>query len=240
MGQHGQHGPLVIRPPLALMFALWPGWAMAQECNLALLLAQDVSSSVNEAEYLLQRDGLVAALTSEDVVGAILQGGGIALAAYEWSGRRQSQVILEWTMLRSQSDIDAAAVQLHSAERSYRRFPTALGYALGYGAGLMAKAPNCVRRVIDVSGDGITNDGFWPQTAYKHFPFNGITVNGLAILGADPDVVDHFAYEVLHGPGAFLETAQGYEGYARAMTRKLYREIETRVVGDVSLDLDHP
>ncbi len=236
MDQHGKRGSLVIRTAAAL--ALWSLGTMAQACPLALVLAQDVSSSVDADEYVLQRNGLAAALQSADVKGAIVQGGGIALAIYEWSGRRQSEVILDWVMLRSEADVDAAASHVMQATRSNHKFPTALGYALGFGAGVMARAPACDRKVIDLSGDGITNDGFWPQLAYKHFPFDGITVNALAILGADPDVVDHFTYEVLRGPGAFIETSQGYAGYERAMTRKLYREIETRVVGDAALALD--
>lgn len=213
--------------------ALMPMGAEAA-CRLALLLALDVSSSVDEAEYALQRDGLAAALMSPDVQGAILQSGGdVAFAVYEWSGRRQSAVVQDWVMLSTSADIAEAAARLQAAERSYRRFPTALGHALGFGATMMARAPACERRVIDVSGDGITNDGYWPQVAYRHFPFEGVTVNALAVLGADPAVVDHFEFEVLHGPGAFIETAQGYEGYERAMIRKLYREIQDRIVGSV-------
>ncbi|MGH1412800.1 MAG: DUF1194 domain-containing protein [Pelagimonas sp.] len=227
----------MIKQATALAFGAFG--SMAQSCPLALVLAQDVSSSVDAEEYILQRNGLAAALQSEDVKSAILQGGGIALAVYEWSGRRQSEMVLDWVMLRSEAEIERAAARVLSAQRSNHKFPTALGYALGYGAGVMARAPDCDRQVIDLSGDGITNDGFWPQLAYKHFPFEGITVNALAILGADPDVVDHFTYEVLRGPGAFIETSQGYSGYERAMTRKLYREIETRVVGDAALALDH-
>lgn len=221
----------VIRLGVALGAALIPAGAEAA-CRLALLLALDVSSSVDEAEYLLQRDGLAAALMSADVQGAILQGGGsVAIAAYEWSGRRQSAVIQDWALMSTADDIAAVAARLRLAERSYQRFPTALGYALGFGATMMEAAPDCERRVIDVSGDGITNDGFWPQLAYRHYPFGGVTVNALAVLGADPAVVDHYEFEVLHGPGAFIETAQGYEGYEQAMIRKLYREIQDRIVG---------
>ena len=220
------------RLAVAALLALAPAGAQAA-CRLALLLALDVSSSVDENEYALQRDGLAAALMSEDVRGAILQGGGgnVALAVYEWSGRRQSSVVQEWVMLRSTGDIAAVTERLRRTERSYRQFPTALGYALGYGADLMQRAPRCDRQVIDVSGDGITNDGFWPELAYKHFPFEGVTVNALAVLGADPSVVDHYEFEVLHGPGAFIETSEGYAGFERAMTRKLYREIQNRIVG---------
>lgn len=200
-------------------------------CRLALLLALDVSSSVDEAEYVLQRDGTAAALESPAVMRAILEGGSVALAVYEWSGRRQSVVVLDWTLLASEADVRAASARLRARERSFSRFPTAMGYAMGFGATLMREAPACERQVIDVSGDGITNDGFGPDLAYRHFPFDGITVNGLAVLGVDPAVQDYYEYFVLHGPGAFLETSEGYEGFREAMERKLLREIELRVMG---------
>lgn len=223
------------------LIGLLPSGALAA-CRLALVLALDVSSSVDEAEYALQRDGVAAALLSEDVQQAILQdgNGNVALAIYEWSGRRQSTVIQDWVVLESREDIAQVSSRLLATERSFSRFPTALGYALGFGATLLQQAPACERKVIDVSGDGITNDGFWPQLAYKHFPFSDVTVNGLAVLGADPDVVDHFEFEVLHGPGAFVETASGYEGYEAAMTRKLYREIQNRIVGGLPSELTGP
>ena len=219
---------------LALILACaLPGAVAAADCRLALLLALDVSSSVDDDEYLLQVEGVADALMSTDVQAAILAGGGgaVALSVYEWSGRYQSTVILDWRLLERAEDIAAAAQTLRQARRTYENFPTALGYALGFGAGHLRKAPPCARRVIDVSGDGITNDGFWPQLAYAHFPFEGVTVNGLAVLGADPDVLDHYMDEVRRGPGAFVETAPGFEGFARAMERKLYREIENRIVG---------
>ncbi|MDU8912411.1 DUF1194 domain-containing protein [Aestuariicoccus sp. MJ-SS9] len=218
---------------LALILSLWAG-AAAAECRLALALALDVSSSVDAREYLLQKDGLTAALDDPDIRSAILAGGGeVALAVYEWSGRRQNTLVLDWKILSDHAAIDAAIATIQARPRSHTRFPTAMGYALGYGATLMARGPACQRRVIDLSGDGITNDGFGPDLAYRHFPFEGITVNGLAVLGADPMVQDYFEDEVRHGPGAFVETSEGYEGYRRAMTRKLYREINDMKVGSL-------
>ena len=211
-----------------LLTLLWAAPAAAQStCRLALLLALDVSSSVDDAEHALQKNGLAAALSDPDIRSAILVGGPghVALSVYEWSGRRQSTVVLDWTALHDEAAIDAAVTRLLQAPRSHNRYPTALGYALGYGATLMRRAPACDRRVIDVSGDGITNDGFGPELAYRHFPFEGVTVNGLAVLGADPQVKDYYADFVAHGPGAFVETAEGYAGFRRAMTRKLFREI---------------
>ncbi len=229
----------------ALAFAslLWAGPVLAQSaepCRLALVLALDVSSSVDAREHALQREGLAAALDDPDIRHAILRGapGSVALAIYEWSGRQKSQTVLDWTFMDSDPAIDGAVQTLRSAPRSETRFPTAMGFALGYGATLLERAPACARRVIDVSGDGITNDGFGPELAYKHFPFDGVTVNGLAVLGADPQVQDYFEDVVRFGPGAFVEVSDGYEGFRRAMTRKLFREINDMVIG--ARALPHP
>ncbi len=221
---------------LSLLTLLWAGPALAQgnaPCRLALVLALDVSSSVDAREHLLQQQGLAAALDDPDIRHAILRGapGTVALAIYEWSGRQQSQTVLGWTQLDSDHAIDGAVATLRTAPRSETRFPTAMGFALGYGATLLERAPPCTRRVIDVSGDGITNDGFGPELAYRHFDFDGVTVNGLAVLGADPQVQDYFEDEVRHGPGAFVEISEGYAGFRRAMTRKLLREISDMIIG---------
>ena len=195
-------------------------------CRLALVLALDVSSSVDHREYDLQRKGLAAALDAPDIRHAILSGDGeVALAVYEWSGRHREKLHLDWAMLRSHADITRAAAALAGMERATAEFPTALGSALGYGAQVMTRAPDCTREVIDVSGDGINNQGFSPAIAYRHFPFENITVNGLVILGHDAGVLRHYRDEVLRGPGAFLEVADGFEDFERAMARKLFREI---------------
>jgi hypothetical protein len=230
---------------LAAWVAALTGAAAQEPCRLALLMALDVSSSVDAEEYALQRDGLAAALVDPDIVAALLAPGGhVAVAIYEWSGRRQSHLVQDWVMLRDRAAIEELAARLRLAERSHARFPTAMGFALGFGATLLRRAPDCARRVIDIAGDGVTNDGFPPSLAYRHFPFDGVTVNGLAVLGADPEVAQYYQDEVRRGPGAFVETAEGYAGFRAAMVRKLYREIEDRVVGaappDPNWRLPHP
>jgi hypothetical protein len=223
MDQHGECRPLVSWAALVAALSATPAEAA---CRLALVLALDVSSSVDDREYDLQRKGLAAALDAPDIRHAILGGqGDVALSVYEWSGRFQHKLHLDWTLLRSHADITRAAAALAAMERSTSEYPTALGSALGYGAQVMARAPDCARRVIDVSGDGITNQGFGPALAYRHFPFENITVNGLVILGHDAEVLRHYRDEVLRGPGAFLEVADGFEDFRRAMGRKLFREI---------------
>ncbi|WP_417733423.1 DUF1194 domain-containing protein [Roseovarius sp.] len=205
----------------------------AAACRLALVLALDVSSSVDTGEYDLQRVGLAAALDAPEVRHAILRGapGDVALSVYEWSGRFQQKVHIDWTFLRSEADITQAVGVLAAMTRSTSDYPTALGSGLGYGAQVMARAPDCDRRVIDISGDGINNEGFGPDLAYRHFPLDGITVNGLVILGHDADVLGYYRRHVVRGPRAFAEIAQGFEDFQAAMTRKLYREVNDVILG---------
>ncbi|WP_422029358.1 DUF1194 domain-containing protein [Roseovarius sp.] len=206
----------------------------AASCRLALILALDVSSSVDADEYELQRLGLAAALDSEDVRHAILYGGHghVALAVFEWSGFYQQKLHLDWSLLRTTRDIDRAVVAVGTMSRSHEGYPTAIGQALGFAAQLMGRAPDCQRQVVDISGDGINNYGFGPAAAYRSFPFDGITVNGLVILERYDGVADYYRKEVLRGPQSFLVVANGFEDFSAAMSKKLYREINDIMLGD--------
>ena len=231
MDQHGKHR-LLVRLAASLVLMIWGGAALAS-CRLALALALDVSASVSAAEYDLQRLGLAAALDAPEVRHAILEGapGYVTLAVYEWSGNYQQKLHLDWTALRSNADIDRAVLTLGQMQRSHDNFPTGIGQALAYGASVMKRAPRCDRRVIDVSGDGINNNGYGPAIAYRHFPLDDVVVNGLVVLGDDPEVLSFYYREVLRGPGAFLETANGFDDFRAAMTRKLIREVNDLMVG---------
>ncbi|MEO0750997.1 MAG: DUF1194 domain-containing protein [Pseudomonadota bacterium] len=225
----------MVRAAILLASLLWGVSAQAQACRLALVLAVDVSSSVDDAEYTLQKNGLAAALDAPEVRDAILYGGDgvVALAVYEWSGFGQQVLQLDWQILGSHAAIDRAAVAVSQMKRSHDDFPTSIGPALGYGAQLLARGPICKRQVIDVSGDGINNDRYGPREAYRHFNLSQVTVNGLVVLGDDPAVADYYVAEVLHGAQAFMITAQGYTEFREAMTRKLYREVNDLVLGQV-------
>lgn len=208
-------------------------WA---DCRLALLLALDVSSSVDPAEDRLQRGGVVAALTAPEVVEAFFATDQpVALAVYEWSGRYQHDVLLDWTIIDSHLRLIEAAETVAASVRGHANYPTAMGYALGRGARLFDAAPECLRKTLDMAGDGQNNDGFGPQVAYRAFPFDDITVNGLVVNGADFEgevgLIAYYRAEVLHGPGAFLEIANGFADYERAMRRKLVRELSPKVIG---------
>ncbi|MEO0765619.1 MAG: DUF1194 domain-containing protein [Pseudomonadota bacterium] len=234
MGQHGQYRPLV--RAVVLLAALLGAASPAAACRLALLLALDVSSSVDADEDRLQRGGLVAALTSPQVRAAFFAvDAPVALAVYEWSGRYNQEVVLEWTMIESPADLLFAAETVAASQRSHNEFPTAMGYALGYGAEMLRRAPNCLYQTIDMAGDGQNNEGFGPRLAYKEFAFEDVTVNGLVVNAAEftseTQLIDFYRNEVLWGAGAFMEVAQGFEDYERAMRRKLERELTPPVIG---------
>tara|TARA_R110002049_G_scaffold23781_6_gene84756 strand:- start:143482 stop:144180 length:699 start_codon:yes stop_codon:yes gene_type:complete len=225
---------------LAALIALpWP--AAAQGCRLALVLALDISSSVDPAEDRLQRGGVVAALTHPDVADAFFAADvPVALAIYEWSGRYNQQVVLDWTVIDTPADLITAAETVATSRRSQTEFPTAMGYALGYGAAMLARAPGCTAQTLDMAGDGQNNEGFGPQTAYREFAFADVTVNGLVVNAADFEgelgLIDFYRNEVLHGPGAFMEIASGFDDYERAFRRKLIREVSPKAIGA----LPHP
>lgn len=217
--------PRVCTLALSLAAGL-PAVSPAEACSLSLVLAMDGSASVDSREHALQLNGLADALRDPDVVQAIEAVGGIWVTSFEWSGRYQQQQQLSWRHLTDSASAADAAETLRRAPRGYTEFPTALGYALGHAAVLLQRAPQaCARKVIDVAGDGINNDGFGPSSAYKAFNFDGITVNGLVISGPGDPPLEYYRTTVIRGPGAFVETATSYDGYARAMKRKLLREI---------------
>jgi Protein of unknown function (DUF1194) len=222
----------------ALLATLFVGGPANAACHLALALALDVSSSVDDAEYQLQRDGLASALLSENVQDAFFAhpGDWVSLAVYEWSGRYQHAVVLDWIEIRDPEALFSAAEKIAAAKRSHSEFPTAMGYALGYSASLFAKAPRCDRATLDVSGDGVNNDGFAPHLAYSAFPLNNVTVNGLVIGGADPEVQQFYLSDVIRGPGAFVVLAQNYHAFEEAMESKLIREIGVMTLG---MDTEH-
>lgn len=208
----------------------------AAGCRLALVLALDVSSSVDATEDNLQRGGVVAALTAPDVIEAFFAADlPVALAVYEWSGRYNQEIILDWTMIDSRAALQGAAETVATSKRSHNDFPTAMGYALGFGAALLERGPQCLEQTLDIAGDGQNNEGFPPAAAYREFAFDGVTVNGLVVNAADFEgevgLIAFYRGEVLHGPGAFVQIANGFDDYERAMRKKLVREMSPAAIG---------
>lgn len=203
--------------------------ATGRDCAAALVLALDVSASVDAEEYALQMEGLAEALRHPEVVASILthEGAGIMASAFVWSGFQHQDVVVPWSWLGSQAEIDAFAAQLRGEPRQHDYWPTALGRGMAFAAALHGRNPvACPRRIIDVSGDGVNNDGPAPSFYRAQGFFEGLMINGLVIRGAVPDPVEHYRAEVLHGPGAFLEVAQNFTDYPAAILKKLLRELQ--------------
>ena len=204
-----------MRAALALLAALWPGLAEAA-CRLALLLALDVSGSVDEREYDLQLEGLAAALGDEEVRRVLfaMPGAPVALSVFEWSSASYQSVIQEWVIIEDDATLDALRNRLLGWSRAPAPEATGLGAALEYARGRFRTAPDCWDETLDISADGKNND-------------TGGT--GIAELAA------YFKAQIIHGPGAFVEVALGYSDYADAMRRKLLRELAALPIGQAPL-----
>ena len=208
----------------------------ASACRLALVLAMDVSSSVDAAEDALQRQGLAQALMEPEVIAAFFASDDpVAVSVFEWSGRYNQAMLADWTLVQSPADLAALSARIAGSIRSHNDFPTAMGHALGHAAGLLQRGPDCLFQTIDIAGDGINNEGFGPTEAYNAFPFADVTVNGLVVNAADFEgevgLISFFQNEVIRGPGAFIEIATSFDDYDRAMRRKLIRELGVQVLG---------
>jgi hypothetical protein len=230
MGEHAEHRLLVgLALGLGLLAA---GPAAAQSCRIALALGLDVSSSVDGTEYRLQTDGLAAALRDPEVAAAFLAvpGTTVALMVFEWSGRRQQEVKVDWRDIATADDLADVATALEAQPRAFSRHATALGNAMLFGAAATATRRDCPERILDVSGDGETNDGISPVTAKRSPDFEGLTVNGLVIGVTRRILARHYETFVIHGPGAFVEMADDHADFSRAMRRKLIREVQPKAV----------
>jgi Protein of unknown function (DUF1194) len=204
----------------------------AAECRLALSLAVDISRSVDAGDYVIQTEGLAAALEDADVRAAIFgPEGQVALSIYYWSGDGYQDLIQPWVILETPATLDAAILAVRQTPRPAAPLATAMGDALRYGADLMTEAPDCARKVIDVAGDGRNNEGISVARTYEREDFTGITVNGLAVGEHELDLVRYFHEELIRGPGAFVEVAPRQADYPQAIRRKLLRELQGPMIG---------
>lgn len=231
----------------ALCFAALP----AQACRQALVLALDVSGSVDGTEYQQQVTGLAAALDDPKVRALILDNTEqpVVLSVFEFSSRNHQVVVLPWTPLDSATALDAAIARIAAHRKVRAGLKTALGTALGFAQGLLTQQPACWQHTIDVSGDGRSNVGPTPRAIYDA-GFGRAVVNALVVgdprratgdaRGIGPDALRrYFEAEVIRGPGAFATVANGYADYARAMRDKLERELQPTLMGALNPPADN-
>ncbi|WP_284154876.1 DUF1194 domain-containing protein [Algicella marina] len=207
-----------------LGLSLVVGTQQVQACDLALVLAVDVSASISPTEYDLQMRGLADALLDPEISEA-LQANQAALTLVQWSGSSRQVVSIDWRRVLSEADMAGFSEMVNNTDRAWQIYSTAVGEALLFSDALFAEVPDCLRRVIDVSGDGLSNEGLKAHKARDEVVSRGTTINGLAIETSISGLTRYFEDAVTGGPGAFVETAETYASYPEAIRRKLLREV---------------
>jgi uncharacterized protein DUF1194 len=210
--------------------------------DTAVVLAADVSRSIDDEEFALQRRGYADAIQSQQLIDAISTGpnGAIALAYVEWAGEGEERVVVDWAVIRAQSDARAFVAALNAAPRSYLG-RTAIGGAIDFAFALFAEtAFETSRRVIDISGDGTSNQGHLVTEARDAAVAAGAVINGLAIFNKKaaamggylalhtnpPGGLAHYYREnVIGGSGAFVVPIDDFNTFGEAMMRKLVNEV---------------
>jgi hypothetical protein len=234
--------------------------SLTEQLDLLLVLAADVSGSMDENELLLQQDGYRAALVDPAVLAAVSSGphGAIGVAYVEWAGPGFQQLTVPWTRIAGRADAQAWGARLVTPNPDiylanllgggdfYSN--TSISRGIAFSALTMTQAPwEASRRVIDVSGDGVDNSEgtAFVEAARNRAVLEGITVNGLviegdrevqAVLGPGARLADYYRAHVVGGPSAFVIEADGFTAFPDAVRRKLVREIAetTRVRNDLT------
>ena len=203
--------------------------------DVLLVLAVDVSRSIDEDEARLQREGYRNAVSDPRVMEAIRRGmiGAIGLAYVEWAGFEYQRLVLPWTRIANQAEADAWSSALAEAPRASLSW-TSISGAIVFSRRTLAEAPfQGPRQVIDVSPDGVNNSGRPAELARDEAVAQGIVINGLPIIndrptfGRAPQIPldQYFRQSVIGGAGSFMIVAEDFEAFGTAVRRKLNREI---------------
>ncbi len=207
----------------------------AEPVDLELILAVDVSGSIDPEEARMQREGYIAAFSNPQVIDAIRHGfhGRIAVLYFEWAGLGYNRLLADWTIIHD--DASAAAFRAILLDNPPERMPrTSISQAIDYALPQFVRSPHQgKRRVIDISGDGPNNWGRPVTEARDEAVAAGITINGLPIVNDRPSFGSpqaanldlYYTDCVIGGPSAFIIVAQGFEDFSRAVRRKLILEI---------------
>lgn len=213
--------------------------AAAEGADLLLVLAADVSRSVDYQKFQLQREGYASAMMDPRVIEAIRSGphGRIAVSFVEWSGFGAQKTVIGWTTISDEASARAFGSLVLEAPRSFAD-RTSISGAIDFSVQQIEAAPySAGRRVIDVSGDGTNNAGRDIDLARNDAIAKGIVINGLVILSERPipwnpehtnppgGLANYFRDHVIGGPGAFVMVAEDFKSFGRALTNKLVAEI---------------
>ena len=219
--------------------ASWGAAAWAERVDIQLVLAADVSRSVDADEFKLQREGYAAAFNDPRVLRAIKSGGlgKIAVCFVEWSGEWAQKIVIDWTVIEDEESAAGFSATLMTAPRSFAD-RTSIGAAIDYSVAQFGRSGHeSQRRTIDVSGDGTNTNGKAPAVARDQALALGIVINGLVILSPEPmpwnpyhthppgGLENYYRENVAGGPGSFVMVVEDFQSLAYAITNKLIREI---------------
>jgi hypothetical protein len=211
----------------------------AEAVDLLLVFAADVSRSIDQDKFQLQRNGYAAAITNPRVLDAIRSGPHhrIAVCFVEWSGIGAQKVVIDWTLIQDGATAQQFAAQLAELPRSFAD-RTSISGALEFAMAQLDKAPfEAARRTIDVSGDGTNNAGRDVKLARDEALAKGVTINGLVILSDHPlswnaehtnppgGLDRYYQDNVIGGAGAFVMVAQNFNSFGQAIINKMIAEI---------------
>jgi len=198
--------------------------------DVALVLAVDVSASIDADERRMQREGYAAAIAAPEVMQAIGEGahGRILLTVVEWSDSANQEIRVPWTVVSDLEDARRVAAAILVPGSRIPHSTTSVAGALRAAAVLLGETPErAERRVVDISGDGKDFEMFQVRAARAALLDDGVTVNALPILSApdDPDVAEWYRDHVIGGPGAFVAPAIDFRDLEPALRRKLVLEL---------------
>jgi hypothetical protein len=228
--------PVVVFGAVLMLFsALVSGIGVraSNDIDMVLLIAVDVSASVDNDEYRFMREGLARALSSDQVADAISGGaaGAIAINIMQWSGFTEQEVKIDWLRVSNKADLLNLARNVRRMKRRYDGGATDIGGALDFAIDIIASAPfQAAKRVIDIAGDGTNNVNYTPNLERDRAVAMGMTVNALAVTGGRRSLVEYYSKFVIGGDGAFVESTDAYLDFETAMRRKLAREIGSLLV----------
>lgn len=197
-------------------------------CEVALALTVDVSGSVDRQEYALQMNGLAAALRDPTVADALVDAQA-AVMLVQWTGTSRQVVSMPWRRITDLGQLEGMAQEVENTSRRWRNFSTAIGEALEFAAAQFSEVRDCKRKVIDVSGDGYSNEGINPLAVRGRLDEGGFTVNALSIEGSTDNLTDYFWNNVVIGQGAFVMTANSFDEYPERIRQKLIREVTKKI-----------
>jgi Protein of unknown function (DUF1194) len=231
----GTMSSLLLSASIFALFTLSSSAApSAEQVDLKLVLATDVSGSINTEEFELQRQGTADAFMDPEVIKSIQSGalGRIAVAMFDFSSPEYDKVVLDWHIIRDKASATAFAKEVRDSPRSPGR-RTSVSSALELGSTLIeGSAADIIatRRVIDVSGDGPNNDGDPMREVHDRVIGQGIVVNGLPVMddnanGYFPDLDKYYAACVAGGRGSFVVVAHSFKDFGAAMRHKLILEV---------------